>query len=43
MEEVQALQDEIQKHIQGTISERNETGTQINNVDQKKERNIQPE
>ena len=29
--------------MQGTNSDRKETGTQINSVDQKKERNIQPE
>ena len=34
---------EIKKHLQGTNSDRKETGTQINGVDQKEERNIQPE
>ena len=29
--------------MQGTNSDRKETGTQINSVDQKEERNIQPE
>ena len=36
-------QSEIKQHIQGTNSDRKETGTQINGVDQKEERNIQPE
>ena len=34
---------ETKKNIQGTNSEAKETGTQINGVDQKEERNIQPE
>ena len=34
---------EIKKNLQGTNSDRKETGTQINGVDQKEERNIQPE
>ena len=37
------MQSEIKKNIQGTNSDRKETGTQINNLEQKKERNIQPE
>ena len=41
-EEGKALQSEIKKNIQGTNSEGKETGTQINGVDQKGERNIQP-
>ena len=36
-------QNEIKQNIQGTNSDRKETGTQINGVDQKEERNIQPE
>ena len=36
-------QSEIKQNIQGTNSDRKETGTQINGVDQKEERNIQPE
>ena len=36
------LQSEIKKNIQGTNSEGKETGTQINNLEQKKEINIQP-
>ena len=42
-EKVKALQSEIKKNIQGTNSEGKETGTQINNLEQKEERNIQPE
>ena len=34
---------EIKKHLQGTNSDAKETGTQIKGVDQKEERNIQPE
>ena len=34
---------ETNKNLQGTNSEGKETGTQINGVDQKEERNIQPE
>ena len=34
---------ETKENVQGTNSERKETGTQINGVDQKEERNIQPE
>ena len=42
-EEVKAIQSEIKENVQGTKGERKETGTQINGVDQKDERNIQPE
>ena len=42
-EKVKAIQNEIKKNIQGTISERKDTGTQINNLEQKEEINIQPE
>ena len=42
-EEVKAIQSEIKKNIQGTNSEGKETGTQINNLEQKEEINIQPE
>ena len=42
-EKVEAMQSEIKKNIQGTKSEGKETGTQINNLEQKEERNIQPE
>ena len=34
---------EIKKYLQGTNSDGKETGSQINGVDQKEERNIQPE
>ena len=40
---VKAVKSEIKENIWGTNSERKETGTQINGVDQKEERNIQPE
>ena len=43
IEEVMAMQSEIKKNIQGTNSEGKETGTQINNLEQKEEINIQPE
>ena len=42
-EKVKAMQSEINKSIQGTNSDGKETGTQINGVDQKEERNIQTE
>ena len=34
---------ETKENVQGTNSDEKETGTQIKNVDQKEERNIQPE
>ena len=34
---------EIKENVQGTNSDEKETETQINSVDQKEERNIQPE
>ena len=34
---------EVKENVQGTNSDEKETGTQINGVDQKEERNIQPE
>ena len=34
---------EIKKNVQGTNSDRKETGTQINDLHQKEEINIQPE
>ena len=40
---VKAMKSEIKKNIQETNSDRKETRTQINNSDQKEERNIQPE
>ena len=36
-EEVKAMKSEIKKNIQGTISEGKETGTQINDLEQKEE------
>ena len=42
-EKVKAMQSEIKKNRQGTNSEGKETRTQINNLDQKEEINIQPE
>ena len=42
-EEVKATQSEIKKNIQGTNSDRKETRTQINDLEQKEEINIQPE
>ena len=37
------MKSEIKKNVQGTNSDSKETGTQINNLDQKEEINIQPE
>ena len=42
-EEMKATQSEIKQNIPGINSEGKETGTQINNLDQKEEINIQPE
>ena len=42
-EKVKAMQSEIKESIQGTNSEGKETGTQINDLEQKKEINLQPE
>ena len=42
-EEVKAIQSEIKENVQGTNSKGKETGTQINNLEQKEEINIQPE
>ena len=42
-EEMKAIQSEIKENIQGTNNDWKETGTQINGVDQKGERNILPE
>ena len=42
-EEVKTIQSEIKKNIQGTNSERKETGSQINDLEQKEEINIHPE
>ena len=42
-EKVKAMQSAIKKTIKGTNSEGKETGTQINNLEQKEEINIQSE
>ena len=42
-EKVKAMQSEIKKNIQGTNSDRKETKTQINGLEEKEEGNIQPE
>ena len=42
-EEVKAMQSEIKKNIQGSHSEVKETGTQISDLEQKEEINIQQE
>ena len=42
-EKVKAMQSEIKKNTQGTNSDRKETGTQINNLEQKEDIYIQPE
>ena len=40
---MKAMLRETKENVQGTSSNGKETGTQINGVDQKEERNIQPE
>ena len=42
MEKMKSMLRETKKNVQGTNSNVKETGTQINGVDQKEERNIQP-
>ena len=42
-EEIKATQSEIKQNIQGTNRERKETRSQINNLEQKEEINIQSE
>ena len=42
-EKTKAMLRETKENVQGTNSDAKETGTQINSVDQKEERNIQPE
>ena len=42
-EKVKAMKSEIKENVQGTNSDGKETGTQINGLDQKEERSIQPE
>ena len=42
-EKMKSMLRETKENVQGTNSDAKETGTQINSVDQKEERNIQPE
>ena len=42
-EKVKVMKTEIEENVQGTNSEGKETGTQINGLDQKEEKHIQPE
>ena len=42
-EKMKPMLRETKENVQGTNSDGKETGTQINDVDQKEERNIQPE
>ena len=42
-EKMNAILRETKENVKGTNSDAKETGTQINGVDQKEERNIQPE
>ena len=42
-EKVKAMKSEIKENVQQTNSEGKEVGTQINDLDHKKEINIQPE
>ena len=42
-EKMKAMKSEIKENVQGTNSERKETGTGINDLEQKEEINIQPE
>ena len=42
-EKMKAMLRETKENVQGTNSDAKETRTQINGVDQKEERNIQPE
>ena len=42
-EEMKAMKSEIKENVQGTNSEGKEIGTQINHLEQKEERSIQPE
>ena len=43
MKKMKAMLRETKENVQGTNSDGKETGTQINGMDQKEERNIQPE
>ena len=42
-EKMKPMPRETKENVQGTNSDVKETGTQINGVDQKEEKNIQPE
>ena len=42
-EKVMVMKSKIKENVQGTNSEGKETGTQINGLEQKEERNIQPQ
>ena len=42
-EKVKAMKSEVKENIQGTNHKGKETGTQINDMEQKEEINIQPE
>ena len=42
-EKVKAMKSKIKKNVQGTNSDGKETGTQINDLEQKEEINIPPE
>ena len=42
-EEMKAMLRETKENVQETNSDGKETGTQINDVDQEEERNLQPE
>ena len=42
-EKMKAMLRETKENVQGTNSDAKETGTQINDLEQKEERNIQPE
>ena len=42
-EKMKAMLSEIKENVQGTNSDGKEIGTHINGVDQKEERNIEPE
>ena len=42
-EKVKAVKSEIKENVQGTNRNRKETRTQINSLEQKEERNIQPQ
>ena len=42
-EKMKAMKSEIKENVQGTNSDRKETGTQVNSLEQKEGRNIHPE